>query len=367
MLDKKDPSRRDKSVEFSEGDSGTIQGVTQPSEPLDIDEDLPGDGFGTLELVPGYDPRRLLRMRLNGPRTPQDWDGYLHLDQQRRHGHAEQYPDWQPHRYLVEERHEWSDEPSHDYDTGHECYDEFSSQSGELGRIEATGSRPWRWICQLVVTDANDRKLLATGWLAAPHLVITAGRCIFEPGVGRAQRIEVIPGLDGSYRPFGSTTSRRFATVQGWIENCDPSCNYGCIFLSEGFPGIGHFGLGQYTSTGLLGQIANNAGYPDFPPRGRLCFEACAVAPAEDRMIGYRASGYELSVGSPVWMQAERGNRTQRLVCGMIGSGDPGRAVRISGEVLETIRKWKAASDPPKRANEKRRSDSTPPPGPNSG
>jgi V8-like Glu-specific endopeptidase len=334
MLDKNDPSRRDKSVEFSEGDSGAMQGVTQLSEPLDIDEDSPGDGFGTLELVPGYEPRRLLRMRLNAPTTPQDWNGYPHLDQERRRVYAEQYPDWH------EERHECSEEPSHDYDPGYERYDE----SGELGHIEATGSRPWRWICQLVVTDANDRKLLATGWLAAPHLVITAGRCIFEPGVGPARRIEVIPGLDGPYRPYGSTTSRRFATVQGWIEQRDPSCDYGCIFLSDAFAGIGHFGLGQYTNSGLLGQIANNAGYPDFA-RGTPCFEACAVADAEDRTIAYRASGYELSVGSPVWMQAERGNRRQRLVCGMIGSGDPSRAIRISGKVLEIVRNWKATSN----------------------
>jgi hypothetical protein len=45
----------------------------------------------------------------------------------------------------------------------------------------------------------------------------------------------------------------------------------------------------------------------------------------------------------------------------MIGSGDPSRAIRISREVLETIRKWKATSDPPKRAHKKRKSDSTPP------
>jgi V8-like Glu-specific endopeptidase len=358
MLDESDLSRRDRSVEFSEGDSGTIQGVTQPSEPLDIDEDLPGEGFGALELVPGYEPRRLLRMRLSAPATLQDWDGYLHLDQERRRVYGEQYPDWQPYRYSVEERHEWSDEPSYDHDPAYGRYDE----SGELGRIEATGSRPWRWICQLVVTDTNDRKLLATGWLAAPHLVITAGRCVFEPGVGRARRIEVIPGLDGSYRPYGSTTSRRFATVQGWIEHRDPSCDYGCIFLSDAFPGIGHFGLGQYTGSGLLGQIANNAGYPDFPPRGRPCFEACAVAATEDRMIGYRASGYELPVGSPVWMQAERGDRRQRLVCGMIGSSDPSRAIRLSREVLETIRKWKAISDPPQAGAQETPSGSTPPP-----
>src|SRR5262249_16018870 len=220
------------------------------------------------------------------------------------------------------------DEPSHYYDRGYERYDDLSRESGALGRIEATGSRPWRWICQLVVTVANDRKLLATGWLAAPHLVITAGRCIFEPGVGPARRVEVIAGLDGSYRPLRSWTSRRFATVQGWIQHRDPSCDYGCIFLGDAFPGVGHFALGQYTSTGLFQQIANNAGYPDLPPRGRQCFEACAVAAAEDRMIGYGASDYELSVGSPVWMQVERGNRTQRLVCGMIGSGDPSRAIR---------------------------------------
>ena len=376
MRDENDPSRRNKSVEFSEDDSGTIQGVTQLSEPLDIDEDLPGDGFGTLELVPGNEPRRLLRMRLNAS-TPQDWDGYVHLDQERRRAYAEQYPDWQPRRYVVEEQHECrdevveeqhecSDETSHDYDPAYDQYADFSNESAELGRIEATGSRPWRWICQLVVTDANDRKLLATGWLAAPHLVITAGRCIFEPGVGRARRIEVIPGLDGSYRPYGSTTSRRFATVQGWIEQRDPSCDYGCIFLNNAFAGIGHFGLGQYTNNGLLGQITNNAGYPDFA-RGRPCFEACAVGAAEDRMIGYRASGCELSVGSPVWMQAERGNRTQRLVCGMIGSSDLSRTIRISREVLETIRKWKATSDPPKTGPQETKSGSTPPPGASSG
>ena len=365
MRDENDPSRRNKSVEFSEDDSGTIQGVTQLSEPLDIDEDLPGDGFGTLELVPGNEPRRLLRMRLNAS-TPQDWDGYVHLDQERRRAYAEQYPDWQPRRYVVEEQHECSDETSHDYDPAYDQYADFSNESAELGRIEATGSRPWRWICHLVVTDANDRKLLATGWLAAPHLVITAGRCIFEPGVGRARRIEVIPGLDGSYRPYGSTTSRRFATVQGWIEQRDPSCDYGCIFLNNAFAGIGHFGLGQYTNNGLLGQITNNAGYPDFA-RGRPCFETCAVGTADDRMIGYRASGYELSVGSPVWMQAERGNRTQRLVCGMIGSSDLSRTIRISREVLETIRKWKATSDPPKTGPQETKSGSTPPPGASSG
>jgi glutamyl endopeptidase len=206
--------------------------------------------------------------------------------------------------------------------------------------------------------------------------VITAGRCIFEPGVGPARRIEVIPGLGGSYRPYGSTTSRRFATVQGWIEQRDPSCDYGCIFLSDAFAGIGHFGLGQYTNSGLLGQIANNAGYPDFE-RGTPCFEACAVADAGDRTIGYRASGYELSVGSPIWMQAERGNRRQRLVCGMIGSGDPSRAIRISGKVLEIIRNWKATSNPqaktksvPQKTKPKSGSQETkgaPPPGPSSG
>jgi V8-like Glu-specific endopeptidase len=352
MLDKNDPSGRDQPVEFSDGDSGTIPCVTQLSEPLDLDEDVAGDGFGTLEFLPGYEPRRLQRMRLNAPATPQEWNGYLHLDEERRRGSAEQYLDW-PSRYLAEEGHEWSDEPGRDYGTGSECCDDFSDESGGLGHIEATGSRPWRWICQLVVTDANDRKLLATGWLAAPHLVITAGRCVFEPSVGRARRIEVIPGLNASYRPYGSTTSRRFATVQGWIEHRDPSCDYGCIYLSDAFPGIGHFGLGQFTGTGLVGQIANNAGYPDFSLRGRPCFEACAVTAAEDRMVCYRTSGYELSVGSPVWIQAERGSRRQRLVCGMIGSDDPGRAIRIGREVLETIRKWKATSDPPKAGPQK--------------
>jgi hypothetical protein len=46
----------------------------------------------------------------------------------------------------------------------------------------------------------------------------------------------------------------------------------------------------------------------------------------------------------------------------MIGSDDPGRAIRIGREVLETIRKWKAMSDPPKAgAHKKPKSDSTPP------
>jgi hypothetical protein len=161
MLDKNDPSRRDTSVEFSEGDSGTIQGVTPLSEPTDLDGDVPGDGFGALELVPGYEPPRLLRMRLNAPTSPQEWNGYLHLDEERRRGSAEHYPDWPPQRYLVEERHEWSDEPSHDYETGHECYHDFSGESGELGQIEATGSRPWRWICQLVITASCSRP---DGW-----------------------------------------------------------------------------------------------------------------------------------------------------------------------------------------------------------
>jgi len=70
-------------------------------------------------------------------------------------------------------------------------------------RIADTSALPYRWICDLSITDATGLEWLGTGWLASRRLVITAGHCVYLTNQGGwARRITVAPGRDGADQPY---------------------------------------------------------------------------------------------------------------------------------------------------------------------
>jgi hypothetical protein len=61
-------------------------------------------------------------------------------------------------------------------------------------QITDTLSVPFRWICRLSILAANGTRWNATGWFAAPGLVVTAGHCVYLHNQGGwARAIEVQP------------------------------------------------------------------------------------------------------------------------------------------------------------------------------
>lgn len=72
--------------------------------------------------------------------------------------------------------------------------------------------------------------------------------CVDSRGNGGwATSIEVIPGMDGASRPYGSVVGRSFRSVNGWINSADPNDHYGCIIAPTpiGNNTVGYFGFAK--------------------------------------------------------------------------------------------------------------------------
>src|SRR6266545_141035 len=97
-------------------------------------------------------------------------------------------------------------------------------------RITNTTNIPWRRVCALRITFPSGSTYRGTGFLIGPRAVATAGHCVFlhDQG-GWARRVEVIPGANGTSRPYGQVESSTLRSVAGWVNGKKPESDYGCI------------------------------------------------------------------------------------------------------------------------------------------
>jgi glutamyl endopeptidase len=204
---------------------------------------------------------------------------------------------------------------------------------------------PWRSICSLLITAADGSSWVGTGWLAGPRTVITAGHCVYiHQRGGWVRQIEVIPGRDGSNRPFGTQVSRAFRSVRGWTERRLRETDYGAIILPPDAPfgggaRNGSFGYEVVPEAQLRGLLVNIAGYPgDKTPRGTQWFHSRDVLEADERTFVYDADTAPGQSGAPVWRLADG----RRYVIGIHTNGEQSgnSATRIVDAVYDNISAW---------------------------
>lgn len=129
-------------------------------------------------------------------------------------------------------------------------------------RISPTTSFPWRAMTKLRMTFPNGSQFICSGALVAAKYALTAGHCVYShDNGGWARSIEVIPGLDGSYKPYGSAYATRLRSYIGWTQNRDSNYDFGLITLDRTIGNsTGWFGYASYsTVNGLTGNLG---GYP---------------------------------------------------------------------------------------------------------
>jgi V8-like Glu-specific endopeptidase len=140
-------------------------------------------------------------------------------------------------------------------------------------QITQTTLVPWRRLCALRIQFPSGASFRGTGFLISPRAVVTAGHCVYLRNQGGwARKIEVIPGCNGTARPFGQVESMAFRSVGGWVNSNKPESDYGCIVLPAGaFNGrnLGSFGFAAFEAPVLLAQPAVIAGFPATSPRMR--------------------------------------------------------------------------------------------------
>lgn len=106
--------------------------------------------------------------------------------------------------------------------------------SDERERIGNTTALPWSAQCKLIMTYPNGKQFIGSGSLIGAKYVLTAGHCVFSHDDGGwARAIEVIPGLDGTYKPFGSAWAAHLRSYTGWTRDRNRDHDFGVITLDR--------------------------------------------------------------------------------------------------------------------------------------
>lgn len=214
--------------------------------------------------------------------------------------------------------------------------------SDDRVRITTTTQIPWRRICALRITFPSGATYRGSGFLIGPRAVATAGHCVYLHNQGGwAKKVEVIPGCNGSTRPFGQAASSSLRSVVGWVTNRKPEYDFGCVVLPPGSFGgnnLGSFGFAAFDAAKLLAQAAVLAGYPGDKPFAELWGMARKIKSVTAKTLIYDIDSMGGQSGAPVYIT----RNGQRYVVGIhnYGAAAGNSATRVTVEVFQRLLGW---------------------------
>ena len=213
-------------------------------------------------------------------------------------------------------------------------------------QITTTGTYPWRVHASLLITAADGSNWIGTGWFINPRVLITAGHCVFIknsglPGRdGWVARMRVIPGRNGTGKPFGEAPATEFHSVRGWTESGDEEYDYGAIILDEPLgQQTGWLGFGRYADSDLTSVVANISGYPGDKPPGTQWYAARRLDSVSSRKVRYDIDTAGGQSGAAVY-RIKDGQRFAVAVHAY-GGATVNSGTRINGPVFDNLKHWK--------------------------
>jgi len=228
-------------------------------------------------------------------------------------------------------------------ETGQKMVQEVVIGKDDRKKINGTTRYPWRAICSLKIKAKDGTNWIGTGFLIGPRTVITAGHVVYmHKHGGWAKSIEVIPGRNGSRKPFNSCTSSHLHSVKGWTKSKKRSNDYGAIILPKNCKlgnRVGYFGYANYNFFSLLGLKVNLSGYPGDKPRGTQWWHCRRIKLVTPRTLIYNIDSAGGQSGSPVWKY----KNGKRYVVGIHTNGSSlgNSATRITSPVFRNLKNWK--------------------------
>lgn len=225
---------------------------------------------------------------------------------------------------------------------------------GSDDRIRVTNTTvfPYGAVCKLFVDFPSGNSFIASGSLVGESLVLTAGHVLYSKDEGGwASRVEVVPGYDAGYRPYGTYYATRVRSVNGWVEDEDFNYDFGAVQLDRpagATTGAFGFRWHRYDSE-LLDIVLNEAGYPGDLHGGEAMFYTHGEASAVTDTTIYLSETMDSSGGSsggPVWVY----DGSNRYVVGVDswGSGplQANGALRLTEYMFDYLVAWREGKDP---------------------
>ncbi len=217
-------------------------------------------------------------------------------------------------------------------------------------QVVDTAEAPWNINCQLVITFQDGTQAIGTGWLHGPRLVVTAGHCVHEGEAGNYfKSVEVIPGMNGPTRPFGSQHSSVLRASEAWRTHGTPADDYGAIVLPQAFKSAdgkspGTLGTAALSDPELNALTLKISGYPADKLFGTQWRDAGPVGTVLPARLAYSIDTFGGHSGSAV--EATVSGQPRAVGIHNYG-GCPNRCTRITPAVKTDLDKWLAESTSP--------------------
>ncbi|MBA7676084.1 hypothetical protein ES703_84324 [subsurface metagenome] len=173
-------------------------------------------------------------------------------------------------------------------------------------KVTSTSSYPWRTICKLFITAQDNTQYSGSGFIVDEFHILTCGHCIYiHDSGGWVSKVEVIPGMDGSFTPYGVAYATDYRTYTGWTESEMEEHDWALVTLDRnigsytGWMGI----ISEDPSSSIYTGILNVAGYPGDLDNGySMYFDSDDGEAADEYNHWFWMDTAPGQSGSPVWI-----------------------------------------------------------------
>lgn len=227
--------------------------------------------------------------------------------------------------------------------------------------VKKTTKDPWAYICKIVTIFKDGSKAEGSGAMVGPHHCLTAAHNIYDKGHGGwAERVEVIPGYDGTRkdsegksapRPYGSAFNAESGTIAWteWTEKENPDYDLSLVITDSNIgKKSGYFGI-KALSDGELSKVkAHMAGYPgDKDNAERQYYDTGTISRYDSGRVYYKLGTWRGQSGAGLYIREESDDDTEELQPRYVfavhttGGKVENSGARITSGLLGTLIKYK--------------------------